>query len=313
VLFRSEQNLKLSKWKGHIESDYRIVSFSSLSARKGQGTEAEAKDRDKEILKTDPDVDRPVTPSILTFPRGSAPGTFLHDIFENTDFTWKEPEITDLVTRKLETYGYESLWIKPVADMVRDVLNAPLDPADPSFTLSGIGSADRLNELEFYYPLDLIRSDRLSHVFREHRGDGRMIDDSALTSDRFEFQPVKGFMKGFVDLIFRRKTNGVDRYYILDWKSNFLGYSKEDYRQENLERVMFNERYDLQYHLYALALHRFLMLKLGESYDYQTHFGGVFYIFLRGVKPEDNGRYGIFRDTPSPVFIADLSRILWGE
>jgi exodeoxyribonuclease V beta subunit len=139
-----------------------------------------------------------------------------------------------------------------------------------------------------------------------------MIDGSAHSADRFDFQPVKGFMKGFVDLIFRRKANGVDRYYILDWKSNFLGYSKEDYRQENLERVMVKERYDLQYHLYVLALHKYLMLKLGDQYDYRTHFGGVFYIFLRGVKPEDNGRYGIFRDTPAPDFIADLSRVLWG-
>ncbi|MFA6008664.1 MAG: exodeoxyribonuclease V subunit beta [Desulfobacteraceae bacterium] len=308
-----EQDLKLSKWKGLIENDYRIVSFSSLSSRKGQGTEAEAKDRDREILKTDPEAGRPDTLGILTFPRGSAPGTFLHDIFEHTDFIWGEQEITDLVTRKLDTYGYEPLWIKPVVDMVLDVLKTPLDPADRSFTLSSIGTSDRLNELEFYYPLNMIRSESLSKVFRDHRGDGPMIDGSALSSDRFEFQPVKGFMKGFVDLIFRRKTNGVDRYYILDWKSNSLGYSKEDYTQENLERVMVKERYDLQYHLYALALHKYLMLKLGDQYDYRTHFGGVFYIFLRGVKPEDNGHYGIFRDTPDHDFIADLSRILWGE
>jgi len=200
-----------------------------------------------------------------------------------------------------------------VVDMVRDVLKTPLDPADRSFTLSSIGTCDRLNELEFYYPLSMLRSENLSKVFRDHRGDGSMIDGSSLSVDRFEFQPVKGFMKGFVDLIFRRKTNGVDRYYILDWKSNFLGYSKEDYRQENLERVMVNERYNLQYHLYALALHKYLMLKLGDHYDYRTHFGGVFYIFLRGVKPEDNGQYGIFRDTPDHDFIADLSRVLWGE
>jgi exodeoxyribonuclease V beta subunit len=66
----------------------------------------------------------------------------------------------------------------------------------------------------------------------------------------------------------------------------------------------------LQYHLYTVALHRFLTIKYGRDYDYETHFGGVFDIFLRGVSPDGKGEYGIFNDRPSPSLIKDLAGCL---
>ena len=95
----------------------------------------------------------------------------------------------------------------------------------------------------------------------------------------------------------------------MDWKSNFLGASIEDYRVEALAEVMREELYLLQYHLYVVALHRYLKTRLSD-YDYKTHFGGVFYIFLRGVNPETGSHTGIYRDRPANNAIEFLCKNL---
>lgn len=300
--------LTVSSWSGRIENDFRITSFSSLTSRKGQGTEAEARDRDRQ--KTQVEVQPSVDAVFMDFPRGARPGTFLHDIFEHLDFTGDDGDIRSLVKEKLEVYGYDGLWLPAVVRMVKDVLSTPLVPGDPAFTFSTVEKRDRLNELEFYFPLSKIRPEGLSEVLARH---GRKVTtgEGAFSQNRFDFQPVKGFMRGFMDLVFRRRTGHGEKFFIVDWKSNFLGPNPADYSQENLERAMVEENYDLQYLLYTLALDRHLSLKLGDAYDYVTHFGGVFYVFLRGVNPEGQGAFGIFRDIPSPDLVRDLRRLFW--
>lgn len=107
-------------------------------------------------------------------------------------------------------------------------------------------------------------------------------------------------LKGFIDLVFEHQG----RYYIVDWKSNHLGNHPDDYSQSRIEQAMIDHRYDLQYHIYALALHRFLTLRLAD-YNYAQHFGGVYYLFLRGVVPgSDNG---IFHTRPDQQLIEQLN------
>ena len=108
-------------------------------------------------------------------------------------------------------------------------------------------------------------------------------------------------MKGFMDLVFR--FDG--RFYLVDWKSNLVGDRPEDYRVEALARVMAERFYVLQYHLYTVALDQYLRLRL-PAYDYDEHFGGVFYIFLRGVDPDLGPEYGIFRDRPAGELVEAL-------
>lgn len=81
-------------------------------------------------------------------------------------------------------------------------------------------------------------------------------------------------LKGFIDLVFRH--NG--RYYLLDYKSNWLGEDREAYTRQAMEQAMRAHRYDLQYQLYSLALHRYLRHRIAD-YDYERHFGGVIYLF----------------------------------
>ena len=114
-------------------------------------------------------------------------------------------------------------------------------------------------------------------------------------------------MKGFVDMVFRFQ----DRFYLVDWKSNFLGPRHEDYGRASLNRAMVEARYVLQYQIYTLALHQYLRMRVPE-YAYERHFGGVFYIFLRGVDTDMGPDYGIFQDRPSLDMVEGLSRELIG-
>ena len=110
-------------------------------------------------------------------------------------------------------------------------------------------------------------------------------------------------MKGFIDMVFQWEG----RYYLADWKSNFLGESAEEYGPNAMNHAMSETFYILQYHIYALALHRYLSLRL-PGYTYGKHFGGVFYLFLRGMDPEKGPAYGIYRDRPAEALITALEK-----
>jgi exodeoxyribonuclease V beta subunit len=110
-----------------------------------------------------------------------------------------------------------------------------------------------------------------------------------------------------MDMVFRCE----DRYYLVDWKSNVLGASVEDYGPEGLARAMEENFYSLQYMIYTLALNRYLKLRARE-YDYEKHFGGVLYVFLRGVNPAKGTQFGIYRDKPPRDVIERLSEELMG-
>ncbi len=71
---------------------------------------------------------------------------------------------------------------------------------------------------------------------------------------------------------------------------------------------MAQHHYYLQYHLYVAALHRYLRLRL-QDYDYDKNFGGVFYLFIRGMTPRPGARYGVFADRPSRVLVEEISAL----
>ncbi|MBI3396166.1 MAG: PD-(D/E)XK nuclease family protein, partial [Spirochaetia bacterium] len=99
-----------------------------------------------------------------------------------------------------------------------------------------------------------------------------------------------GYIRGFVDLIFRSG----DKFYILDWKSNFI---PDGYSRPALEDVMQSHRYHLQASIYVTAVVKWLRSRVPD-FDYDRSFGGVFYLFLRGMSPKDpeSGVYA-FRPT----------------
>ncbi|MDD5170095.1 MAG: hypothetical protein PHN75_14850, partial [Syntrophales bacterium] len=243
---------------------------------------------------------------MFAFPRGARAGTLLHDILEHLDFRDVDGRSCEkIVETSLAKHGFEPSWRHTLCEMIAKVIYIPLDPAVPGLTLAAISKEERISELEFYYPLKSVTPDALKALFSKEAI--TMPADLPDRIGRLTFQPAKGLLKGFIDLIFRFNN----RFYLLDWKSNFLGYSIEDYANEALGNVMQDELYTLQYHLYTLALHQYLRARIPD-YDYDLHFGGVFYIFLRGVDPSWGPGFGIFRDRPDKTMIEMLKDGLIG-
>jgi len=296
-----EGQLACRRFSRKIGSDWKVSSFSSLVS--GKETHAEVPDYDLAPAEESPGVAEGQTAQgIFSFPKGARAGTFLHDVFEHLDYTDKTPDRGEtLIAHKLSQYGLESSWAETILQLVARVLCTPLMPG---LMLSNIEKKDRLNELEFHFPLRRIRPESFRAVFTGDTGDNS-LSEFPETIERLRFSPTRGFMKGFMDLVFRWK----DRFYLVDWKSNHLGEHLKDYGQDSLRSVMRKEFYILQYSIYILALDQYLRLRQ-PGYTYENHFGGVFYIFLRGVDPEKKGDYGIYRDLPPPERILALRRAL---
>lgn len=302
------QVLERRKFNTPIESDYKIASFTSLTSQIHKSYNGE--DRDAFTLEK-PEREKSKCTDIFAFPKGASPGTFMHSVFEDLDFKTDKETKENLIEEKLSDYGFDQKWKDSILEMVDNVLSKPLDKENSGFKLGNITNEDRINELEFYFPLKPVSSGQLNALLQKHESECFFKTENLTDhSWKLEFSPVKGFMKGFIDLIFRVNKEGDDRYYIVDWKSNWLGSSIEDYHPENLSAVMLEEYYVLQYLLYSVALNRYLMLRLGDSYDYDKHFGGAYYIFLRGVTPDLSNDFGVFFNKPSKEFISDLSFLI---
>ncbi len=300
-----EEVLTCKQFSGRIDRDGRVNSFSSLLSQRRHAEERGDHDdaEPPDALKTVEEEPQ----GIFSFPAGARAGTFLHDIFEHLDFVGETLEaVKTLVRDKLALHGFDLNWLDTLCAMIEKVVSAPLEIQTPVFCLKDVGKGERLNELEFTFPLKRISPKSLAGVFRDH-GQAEVPSEFPERLERLEFSPVKGFMRGFMDLVFRFRG----RFYLVDWKSNYLGPRVEDYDLNGLTRAMQQGHYILQYHIYTLALHRYLKLRL-PHYRYEEHFGGLYYIFLRGVEPEWGPDFGIFRARPSPGFIRDLEAGLMG-
>ncbi|MER0500409.1 exodeoxyribonuclease V subunit beta [Aeromonas hydrophila] len=290
---------------GTLERDWWISSYSGLAAQ-GHGhskgvlanpgfddevvTEAAALAAD---LSTAQQEEAP-QPSIFTFPKGARPGTLLHSLFETIDFQSAGGEpLAEHIATLLAQDGFDESWAQVLQQQVEAVLDTPLE--------TGFGEPVRLRdlaperkqvELEFFLPMGRVTAPALTALCQQH-------DPLSRGNKPLSFATVQGMLKGFIDLVFEWQG----RWYLLDYKSNHLGMSPADYSRSALEQAMAEHRYDLQYQLYSLALHRLLALRL-PGYDFDQHFGGVFYLFLRGM-PQG----GIFHTRPSRELVLGLDEL----
>lgn len=265
-----------------LDRHYGIASFTRLIT--GREKEPLAPEYDTiEAAEVETAPAKPLA-GMFAFPRGTAPGTCLHHIFEELDFA-DLGNLAEIVRRRLRAFsiaGFDEI----VCEMVPKVLNVALQPG---FTLAGINRDARLPELEFYFPIRKVASESLADLLKD---------------ERLRFPPMSGFMKGFIDLIFEHEG----KFYIVDWKSNWLGPDLESYTAESMATEMERKFYNMQLHIYVVALHRFLRARL-PGYDYEKHFGGACYVFLRGVEP-GRAELGVHRARPSTKFVESLSQLL---
>jgi len=275
-----------------------VTSFTSLTqGRTIEAPDYDAGDRDALFEDEAPlaQVGSAGARNIFAFPRGAQAGTCLHAIFEQVDFEHVERAALErVVAKELAAHGFDAAWLRTIADTVQSVLDTPLD--ESGMTLRCIPRARRLDELEFYYPIAALSDSGLRRILLT----GGFPDDIRERIGTLAFKPTQGYMRGFIDLVFEH----AGRYYLVDYKSNWLGATTQAYLPPALERVMGREAYYLQYLVYCVALHRYLGSRV-PGYRYVSHFGGVRYLFLRGMRPTGGAR-GVYSDTPAEALIIAL-------
>ncbi len=302
--------LSARQFHGEIKKPWRIGSFSTLTydyqaANDDKNTiheraidDAELPDYDLAVVNEPDDslgdLDR------FTFPRGVKSGQCLHTLLELWDFTSEDDAAwQNLVSRILGQYGFEHKWVAVVCQWLKEVVATPLNQHGPA--LADIASAKRVPELAFYFPVAFLS---LSHL--KARLLPLLATDSllAITLNRLRFADLTGFIKGFIDLVFEHQG----KFYLVDYKSNYLGSSNIDYHNKQLANAMVAHNYPLQYLVYSLALHLYLKLRM-KDYNPAQHLGGVYYLFIRGMKPQWE-QAGIFYDAPNIKLLHALDNCL---
>ncbi|MEY8618018.1 exodeoxyribonuclease V subunit beta [Citrobacter amalonaticus] len=291
----SEASLNARRVQRTPGDNWRVTSYSGLQQR-GHGIAQDLMPRlDIDATGVGEVVEEPeLTPH--QFPRGASPGTFLHSLFEDLDFT--QPVEAAWVQEKLELGGYDADWEPVITAWVTAILHAPLN--ETGVSLSQLSAREKQVEMEFYLPISQpLIAENLDALIRQ-------FDPLSAGCPPLEFTQVRGMLKGFIDLVFRH--NG--RYYLLDYKSNWLGENSAAYTPEAMAAAMQAHRYDLQYQLYTLALHRYLRHRIAD-YDYERHFGGVIYLFLRGVDSKQP-QQGIYTTRPAGELITRMDEMFAG-
>jgi len=269
---------KAASFSGKIATDWRISSFSSMTRDVHQVFSLNTR-----VATEDP---------VFQFPAGSQTGLFLHALLEQLDFQHDvSANVLDFTNREAGRYGLDPEKATVIKAWIEDVLATSLDEAG-GLCLRNIGKESRLNELEFDFPVSRIDISLLNRTLDE--ASGRQLQP-------LQMADCRGYINGIIDLVFEHRG----RYYLADHKSNHLGYTLDAYAPEALKQAVLDRRYDLQYLIYSLALHRYLKLRI-PNYAYEKHFGGSYYLFLRGMRPEHGNRYGVYFVKPEKALIERL-------
>ncbi len=295
---RAPQALVAREFRHAVPAVQRIGSFSGLTS----GQHNERPDHDATALQLT--LPRRELRAQETFPGGARAGVCLHKMLERLDFVRPVHEQReDVVLRTLAEQGFEAHWAAAAEKLLAQTVATPL-LMDDSLCLHHIEQAQRLDELEFYFPVHHLRVEHLKTILLAGLPDDQPWMQAAV--QRLAFADLQGFMKGFIDLIFRHQGH----YYVVDYKSNWLGDALIDYTPQRLEQAMADAHYYVQYLIYCLALHRYLGQRLGAAYHWDTHVGGALYLFLRGMTPQGDAGNGVFFHKPAFELIDALDRLM---
>lgn len=298
--------LQARRFTRTIERNWRVTSYSALTAQVSQRTvpvvpvlDVSPEGNQEVLLSAAEAVSAPVY-DVFHFPKGAQPGTFLHSLLEDLDFRSHPAQLRVWVQDHLQGVQLSrdwqaDCWLPVLVDWLQAILYCPLAE---SINLAQLSPARCFSELEFLLPLAPVSAGQLNRCLQA--GDSLSAQAPALF-----FYELQGMLKGFIDLVFEHQG----RFYIADYKSNYLGDSADAYQLESMQAAMIAHRYDVQYQLYTLALHRYLQQRIPD-YDYDRHIGGVFYLFLRGMGPEPGS--GVYRCRPSKQHILALDALFRG-
>lgn len=297
-------DLKAAEFTGNIEQDWRITSFTSIeqahrrqnyfteSAGKKHAVFDDVKDYDSQnSIEISTALLNENESNILDLPRGKQVGTALHRYFENCYFS--DLVNTEEIDKLRQSLQLDETFTEPLQNWLQQISHTPLSN-EIGIALADLANKDCIKEMPFYLSIrEHFDVDAFNRALKAHHH---------LPSEPLQFEQIQGMVRGSIDLVFRH--NG--KYYLVDYKSNFLGSTLADYNQEILKKEMLHSHYDWQYLIYTLVLHRYLQ-SVVPHYDYARDFGGVFYLFLRGMNGEPQS--GVFYDRPSVELITELDGV----
>tara|TARA_B100001094_G_scaffold332609_1_gene405423 strand:- start:1227 stop:4751 length:3525 start_codon:yes stop_codon:yes gene_type:complete len=278
---QSSKVLELNPCRLQVHQSWRLSSYSALTQNMS-GTHAhplllqETNDHIEDIR--------------FQFEKGAHAGNFLHFIFENIEFDQAE-SLSKALPEAMQKHLIDAHWYEGLQAWIHDVLHTPLYD---DFCLAQLTSQSKYVEMEFHLPVH-----HLSHTHVNRL----LVEYGYQATPSLTFEDLHGMLKGFIDLWFTWQG----RFYVADYKSNYLGTQTHDYEQASLKHAIGEHRYDLQYLIYSVALHRYLK-QCVPDYDYDVHFGGCFYLFLRGMWPQQGHQSGVYFDRPDPELIAKLDQ-----
>ncbi|MDZ7750417.1 MAG: exodeoxyribonuclease V subunit beta [Gammaproteobacteria bacterium] len=303
-------NSKREAWEDWWIASYSSIEYTGMAGTgivfAGEVEDAETQNILEESVRQagEETPSSPATRDHHHFPQGAGPGTFLHEVLEwcarqGFKQVMNNPaQLREQLIRRCSTRGWNP-WAVPLEKWLLALIGKPLPlgrGGDETVTLADLGTLRP--ELEFWFESCNVST--------------RVLDEwvTRLTLNgadrpRVEDRRFNGMLKGFIDLMFEHHG----RYYVLDYKSNTLGTGDDAYTHRAMGEAILKERYDLQYILYLLALHRLLKARLAD-YDYDSHIGGAVYLFLRGVNAPSAGA---FTDKPPRELIEKLDALFDGE
>ena len=279
-----QQKLTALKRQRSLITNWQMSSYTALSALSKHDTPELPVDKARELQ------NRADNEQKLTLPKGAHTGNVIHELLEITPFkTLAEgADIDNQRDQACMRYGLKCTQPKVINTLLQQTVQTPLSADDTSFYLANISEQCCLKEMPFYLSIRNINILKINTILK----------------DSPAFQPLSskrlsGFLTGFIDLICIHQG----RFYVMDYKTNWL----PDYRPESLTASMREHNYGLQYWLYSLVLHQYLQQRLPE-YGYESHFGGVKYLFVRGME-KNKSMSGVYQDRPDLVRINALGNL----
>lgn len=294
-----------------LSSRWWTASFSALTRNVAHsapaltpGSELDERLGDAQIdsaIHNDSDPAQPelLPPPFNAFKAGSHYGTLLHDLLEwQAQKGWPAAQETppsvvaaewqNLLTRKAQGLKLDASECTLLTAWVQAIVTTPLPMGTSSALVLGTMNADQhWAEMAFSLQVSALGSAQLDRLIGQYVLPGQ-------PRQAMQARQLEGMLTGFMDLVLAFEG----RYYVLDYKSNKL----PGYDPVQLQQAILAHRYDVQYTLYLLALHRLLKSRL-PGYDYDLHVGGAMYLFLRGI---DQHGAGLYLDRPPKALIEAL-------
>ena len=296
------QPLKLPKVTRVVHATVRDSSFSELSrSHETLSTSTVAVNSENGADKV----------TLNEFPAGPKAGLALHAVLEHLDFQQISSSSSgELIASTLRRFGFDKQWQKIVQQALTEILDTPIVGTAQVFALRDICRSRRLDELEFTFPAcvegQALDAGTLAALFEKYDSKQRFSDYTRSLA-KLTFAPLCGYLHGYIDIAFEHQG----RWYLADYKSNHLGAHGSDYQASQLWKAMTEHHYILQYHLYTVALHKYLASRIPD-YNWERHFGGIYYFFLRGMSPKFPLGSGVIHELPDRRLIQALSDILDG-